>query len=107
MAGTSPAMMKHWRCSRRSSGPRIPFQNLFAGPEQHTVMTAGVVIDRFKIFDAMRLATDIGVDRKGEDFDALFALGVEPVELVDRALQKIVALMMLHDHHRDVVELDR
>ena len=47
------------------------------------------------------------MDRERHDLGALLSLRVEPIELVDRALEQIIALVVLHDHHRDVVELDR
>ena len=50
---------------------------------------------------------NIGVDRDREEFGARRAFHVEPVELIDRAAQQLVGAMMLHDHHRNVVELDR
>ncbi len=74
---------------------------------QHAVEAVDVVVDRFEIFDPVRLAADVGMDRQRHDFGAVFAFSVEPVELIDRAAEQIIALVMLHDHHRDVVELDR
>ncbi len=53
----------------------------------------------------MGLAADIGVDCERHDFRPLLAFLVETIELVDCALQQIAAFMVLHDHHRDVVEL--
>ena len=62
---------------------QIPIENLLAVPVQHAVVARHVVVDRFEIFDAMRLARDVGVDRERDDLGALRAFGVEPVELVD------------------------
>ena len=70
---------------RRNARPLIPLQNLLAGPEHDAVVAANVVVDRFQIFDAVRLAADIGVNGERADFGALFALGIELVELVDDA----------------------
>ena len=50
---------------------------------------------------------DIGVDRDRHDFRPLGAFAVEPLEAVDAALREIGRFMMLDEHHRDVVELDR
>src|SRR6266550_4203365 len=50
--------------------------------------------------DAVRLPADIGVDRQRADFRPLRALGIEAVELVDRALEQVIALVMLDQHHR-------
>src|SRR5450759_579797 len=82
----------------------VPVENLLAVPVQHAVVLVHVVVDRLEIFDAVRLAADVGVDRQRAELGALFALGVEPVELIDGALEQVVALVMLDQHHRDVVE---
>jgi len=47
------------------------------------------------------------VDRECHDFCAVLALGVEPVKLIDRALEQVVALMVPPEHHWDVVEFYR
>jgi hypothetical protein len=60
-------------------------QNLLAGPVHDAVEAARVIIDRFQIFDPVRLAADVGVDGERENFCPLFALGVKPIELVDGA----------------------
>src|SRR5271156_6826550 len=89
------------------AGFEIPVQNLLAGPVYDAVKAAGVLVDRLEIFDPMRLAADVRVNSKGEDFRPLPAFSVKPVELIDGAAHQILALVMLDDHHRDVVELDR
>src|SRR3954466_13742050 len=84
----------------------IPVEDLRAVPVQHALVLVDVLVDRLKIFDPVRLAADVGMDRQRADFRARLALGVEPVELVDGALQEIIALVMLDQHHRDVVAFD-
>ena len=84
----------------------VPVEDLHAVPVQHAVEAAHVVVDRLEILDPVRLAADVGMDRQRHDLGAVAAFGVEPVELIDRALEQIVALVVLHDHHRDVVQLD-
>src|SRR5262249_21741056 len=69
--------------------------------------TARIIVDRFEVFDAVRLAADIGVDRQRHDLGAMLSLGVEAIELIDRALGEILALVMLNDHDTDVVDLHR
>src|SRR6266542_3408435 len=88
-----------WPRRGRGSAARrqIPVEDFEPVPVQHAVEAAGVVVDRFEVFDPVRLAADVGVDRERHDLRALLALGVEPVELVDRALEQILALVMLHD----------
>jgi hypothetical protein len=54
----------------------------------------------------MRLPADVGMNRQRADFCALRAFGIEPVELVDRAPEQIVTLVMLNQHHWNIVELD-
>ncbi len=55
----------------------------------------------------MGLPADVGVDRQRHDLGTVLALGVKPIELINRAPRQIIAFVMLHDHHRDVVDLDR
>src|SRR5665213_4332738 len=59
----------------------IPLQNLLAVPVQHALVAVDVIIDRFEIFDAVRLAADVRMNGKRDDLGALFALFIEPVEL--------------------------
>src|SRR5256885_17032915 len=72
--------------------PFIPIQDLLAVPVQHAIMPRYMIVDLFEIFDAVRLARDVRVDRQRTDLGALVAFGVEPVELVDRALQLVIVL---------------
>src|SRR5208282_6914118 len=71
-------------------GIKIPPQNLLAGPVLDAIEPARVVIDCFEIFDAVRLAAEIGMNGERENFCAFLALGVEPIELIDRALGEII-----------------
>src|ERR1700728_3164097 len=73
------------------AGFQIPVQNLFAGPVHDTLEASCVLVDRFEIFDAVRLSADVGVNGEREDFRALFPLGVEAVGLIDCAAGRIVA----------------
>src|SRR5215471_14833950 len=70
----------------------VPVEDLLAVPVQHAFVLVHVVVDLLEVFDPVRLPADVGVYRQGAEFGALCALGVEPVELVDRALEQIVAL---------------
>src|SRR5215471_15190433 len=84
----------------------IPVDDLGAVPMQHALEAARVIVNRFEVFDAVRLAADIGVDRQRHDLGAALALGIETIELIDRALGEILALVVLDDHDTDVVDLD-
>ena len=84
----------------------IPVEDLLAVPVQHAFVLIHVVVDLLEIFDPVRLPADIGVDRQRADFRALGTLGIKPVELVDGAPEQVVALVMLDQHHRNVIELD-
>src|SRR5436190_1971712 len=86
---------------------RVPIENLRAGPVQDAFESPRVLVNGFQIFDSMRLSADVGMDGKGHDLGAVFTLGIEPIELVYGAPGKIFALMVLNDHHGDVVDLDR
>ena len=55
----------------------------------------------------MRLAAQIGINRQRQNFRALFAFGVEAVELIDSALEQVVGLVVGDRHHRNVIELHR
>src|ERR1700733_7486134 len=84
----------------------IPIENLLAVPVHDAFELVHIIINRFEIFDPERLAGDVGMDRQRQDFRPIRALGIEPIETVNRALEQMIALMMLHHHHRDVVEFD-
>src|SRR6185503_13661024 len=81
-------------------GGQVPVEDLSAVPVQHALEPTDMVVDRFEILDAMRLAADVGMDRKRHDLGPALSLGIEPVELIDRAPSEIVALVVLDDHHR-------
>src|SRR6476620_11778378 len=85
----------------------VPVEDLLAVPVQHTLVLVHVVIDLLEVLNPVRLPADVGVDRQRADFRALRAFSVKPIELVDGALEQIVALVVLDQHHRNVVELDR
>ena len=45
-------------------GGEVPVEDLGAVPMQHALETARMIVNRLEVFDAMRLAADIGVDRQ-------------------------------------------
>ena len=66
-----------------------------------------VVVDGFEVSDAVRLPADVGMDRDRHDLRPLGAFAIEPLEGIDAALREVGRFMMLDEHHRNVVELDR
>src|SRR6185437_7250121 len=52
----------------------VPVENLRAVPVQHALVPIDVVVDRFEIFDAMRLARNVGMDGERADLGARRAL---------------------------------
>src|SRR5512136_291631 len=94
-------------CGRLDLGnAAVPVEDLLAVPVQHALVLVHVVVDLLEIFDSVRLPADVGVDRQRAELRALRALGIEPVELINATLEQIVALVMLNQHHRNIVELD-
>ena len=53
-----------------------------AAPVQYAGMAVDVVVDGFEVFDAVRLAADIGVDRDRHDLGALRPFLIKPLEAV-------------------------
>src|SRR5579883_3666153 len=86
---------------------KVPIKYFRTVPVHDAFEAVDMLIDRFEIFDSMRLTADIGVDRERHDLGPRRTLGIETFELIDGAFEQVVALVMLHDHHRYVVELDR
>src|SRR6185437_1137138 len=95
--------------AHRSSSfrPLVPLQYLHPVPVQHPGEAGDTVVDGLQVFDPVRLAGDVGVDGDGHDLGAVLAFGVEAVEGVDAAPGEVFRFVVLHHHHRDVVELDR
>src|SRR3569832_751322 len=89
----SPLSPHEGRGEGRSTSPLrdalVPVQHLLAVPVQHAVESADVVVDLLEILDPVRLAADVGMDSDGAELRPRLALGVEPVELVDGALQEV------------------
>src|SRR5262245_26055789 len=73
----------------------IPVEDLGAVPMQHALEAARMIVNRFEVFDAVRLAADIGMDRQRHDLGAVLSLGIETIELIDRALGEILALLVM------------
>src|SRR5262245_34379972 len=85
----------------------IPVEDLGAVPMQDAIDAARVIVNRSEALEAVLLAADIAVNPQLHDLGAALALGIETIELIDRALGEIFALVVLDDHDTDVVDLDR
>src|ERR1700676_1422849 len=72
-------------CSRRfRSGAEIPVGDLRAGPEQHAGLLADDLEYFAEIFEAMRHAHDVGMQRERHDARGVGRIGVDLLELVER-----------------------
>src|SRR3954454_5101011 len=79
----------------------VPIADFASGHQRHAVMAENVVEQGFQIFDAMRNACDIGMNRNSHHARIGCALEVEPVELVGTALQKLLGRKMLQRMNDD------
>ena len=74
----------------------IPVIDLFAIHMHHAGVAVDMGVDLFEIFDAVRLARDIRMDRHGHDARTLRALLPEPIKLIAAAALPVFGLMVLH-----------
>src|SRR4051794_18318661 len=51
-------------------GGQVPVEDLGSVPVQHAFEASDMVVDRFEILDTVRLAADVGMDRKRHDLGA-------------------------------------
>src|SRR5918993_2275988 len=81
----------------------VPVEDLLAGPE-HDVALAPDTRDHLpKVFEAVRRAHDVGVDNQSHDAGAVAGILMKLLELVDGAVAVFRRLVMLDQHHGDVV----
>src|SRR5262249_33466790 len=88
---------------RLGSDLHVPVRDLRAGPEQDIALLADFLEDPAEIFGAMRRAHDVGVHRDRHHARRAFGILVDLLELVHGALVELARLVMLDQHHRDVV----
>src|SRR6185295_13047114 len=88
-------------------GMPVPVEDLLAGPHLHARTLQDVLVELLEVADAVRHAGDIRMHADRHHPHALLALGMEAVELFDAAPQPFLGGMVLKDHHRDVVQVDR
>jgi len=79
---------------------------LLAGPEHHILVLGEFVEDPLEVFDAVRHAGDLGMDRDRYDTRRSRAFGVKAFELIHRPIIEFSSFVMLDHHHRYVVQLD-
>src|SRR6266446_1032406 len=76
---------------------QVPIEDLASLPMDHSGMAGDVVVDGFEVFDAVRLARDVRVDRDRHDLGALPPLLVQPVEGVDATPGEVFRFVVLHE----------
>src|ERR1700732_5228613 len=81
---------------------QIPVENFFAVPRDNALVGENVLVRTLYVADTMRHAREIRMAGNRHDLRPLGRLGVEPVELVERAGIHHVGSMMLQRHHDDV-----
>ena len=74
---------------------------------QNAGLAEHVTIQPLEIADAVRDARDIGMDADRHHATRHRTFLVQAIEVIAAAAQQLLGRMMLHDHHRDVVYLDR
>src|SRR5688500_987727 len=100
--------------SKRASGPGasparalVPLVDLLAGGHPHALLLPDVVVDGLEVLDPVRHAGVVGMDGQRHHARLMRALGIQAIEVIDAAAEPLVRRVMLDDHHRDVVQLDR
>src|SRR5438094_8445485 len=98
-----------WSSARGGSGTSSsalePLVDFFAGRHPHALLAPDVVVDRLEVLDPVRHPVDVRVHRERHHSRLLGALEVEPVELIEHALEPRTRLRVLAQHDRNVVEL--
>ena len=81
----------------------VPIRDLRAGPEQHVLLLPDLLEDLAEIFGPVRRAHDVGVHRNRHHPGGALGVLVDLLELVHRPLVELRGLVMLDQHHGDVV----
>src|SRR5580700_10574937 len=81
------------------SGAEEPVEDLLAGPEQDVLLLADVLDHAAEIFQAMRCTHDVGMDRDCHHARRVGRVGIDLLELVERAVGIFRCLVMLDQHH--------
>src|SRR6476661_2142441 len=88
---------------RLRSDLHVPVRDLRAGPEQDVALPADLLEDLAEISCAVRRTHDVGVHRDRHHARRAFGVLVDLLELIHGALVELARLVMLDQHHRDVV----
>src|SRR3990172_6953426 len=104
---SQPTRSRATNRSRRlsCSHPSVPVQDLLTRPEQDTLFLFEIGVDPFEIFDSVRHPADLRMNRDRHHARALRSLSVKGLELVLGPAEKFLSLVVLDDHHRDIVQL--
>src|ERR1700691_2057227 len=84
-----------------------PIEDHFACPESDAGLGCCVIEEGLEVLDPVRHAANVWMYRETQYLSARDAFLIKPVELVAGALQENIGMMMLHHHHRDVVQFHR
>ena len=90
--------MRHFRS--------VPITNLAGGHPGDAFVAANVVQQLFEVTNAVRYAGNVGVDRNRHDAGIVGTLGIQPVELVGAAGQKLVRPVTLQGINGDIIGFD-
>src|SRR5580693_9892371 len=85
------------------SGAEEPVEDLLAGPEQDVLFLADVLDHAAEILDPMRRAHDVGMDRDRHHAGRVGGIGIDLLELIECAVGIFRRLVVLDQHHGDVV----
>src|ERR1700760_1494438 len=85
----------------------IPVEDLFTGHEGHVRLLPDHLDDTAEIFGAMRRPHDVGMEDERHDARGVRRVLIDLLELVERAILIFGRLVMLDQHHGDVVALLR
>src|SRR5262249_36257530 len=80
-----------------------PVENLLAGPEQYARPVADRLEHLAEMVAAVRRAHGVGMQHDRHDGGGFGCIGIDLLELIDRALVIFRGLVMLDQHHGDVV----
>src|SRR5215813_2569752 len=95
--------VRSFRSRRLRADLEIPVEDLLPGPEQHVALLADGLEDAMEILGPVRCAHDVGMHRNRHDAGGALGVGVDLFELIDGAIVEFRRLVVLDQHHGDVV----
>ena len=81
----------------------VPLQDLFACSEENTLLLFQIGKGLLEMLNPMRDAANIRMDRYSHYAGALRAFSIEGFELILGSAEEFFRLVVLKDHHRDIV----